>query len=179
MKIRKKLLGYLAVIWLWFAAFVPSTMMWNTVYAQGTENTAPKTTSVEEWRQEFRDFIDLWLKLIYVVLRPMLFLAGIAMDNSMVYWSVFHMDAPLWTFWNMTKNFANFMLGFIVLFSILKWIFSSFWKDKGNDARSPMTIIKNTLIAGVLIQASWFLTAALIDISTVAPILSEACQQHY
>lgn len=168
MKLRKKLLGYLTVIWLWFAAFAPSAMVGNTVYAvdEKTENTT--TTSVEEWRQEIWDFIDLWLKLIYVVLRPMLFLAGIAMDNSMVYWSVFHMDAPLWTFWNMTKNFANFMLGFIVLFSILKWIFSSFWKDKGNDARSPMTVIKNTLIAGVLIQASWFLTAALIDISTVA-----------
>lgn len=167
MKLRKKLLGYLAVIGLWFAAFAPSTMMGNIAHAQEADTTTQQT-SIEEWRKEFWDFIDLWLKLIYVVLRPMLFLAGIAMDNSMVYWSIFNMDAPLWTFWNMTKNFANFTLGFIVLFSILKWIFSSFWKDKWKDARSPMTVIKNTLIAGVLIQASWFLTAALIDVSTIA-----------
>jgi hypothetical protein len=29
-------------------------------------------------------------------------------------------------------------------------------------------IIKTTLIAGVLIQASWFLMAALVDVSTIA-----------
>ncbi|MDD3262849.1 MAG: hypothetical protein PHR61_03300 [Candidatus Absconditabacteria bacterium] len=165
MKIRKKLLGYLAVIGLGFTTFAPSTMMGNIVHAQ---DTTTQQTSIEEGRKEFWDFIDLGLKLIYVVLRPMLFLAGIAMDNSMVYGSIFNMDAPLWAFWNMTKNFANFTLGFIVLFSILKGIFSSFGKDKGKDARSPITVIKNTLIAGVLIQASWFLTAALIDVSTVA-----------
>jgi len=170
MKIRKKLLWYLAVIWLWFAAFAPSTIIWNTAYAQEatTQNETPKPKTIEESLKGVWDFVDLWLRLIYVVIWPMLFLAWIALDNTMVYWSVFHMDAPLRYFWNMTKNFANFALWFIVLFSILKGIFSSFWWDKWKDARSPMTVIKNTLIAWVLIQASWFLTAALIDVSTVA-----------
>ena len=31
-----------------------------------------------------------------------------------------------------------------------------------------MDIIKKTLIAGILIQASWFLMAALVDVSTIA-----------
>jgi hypothetical protein len=171
MKLRKKLLGYLAVIGLWFAAFAPSTMVGNTAYAQTDKNTTTTSTedvlTIEQALNELWSLIDLWLKLMYIIIWPMLFLAGIALDNSMVYGSFFHMDAPLWAFWNMTKNFANFALGFIVLFAILKWIFSSFG-DKGKDARSPIEIIKKTLIAGVLIQASWFILAAVVDVSTIA-----------
>lgn len=36
------------------------------------------------------------------------------------------------------------------------------------DEKTPLGIIKKTLIAGILIQASRFLMAALVDISTVA-----------
>lgn len=49
-----------------------------------------------------------------------------------------------------------------MLFYILKNIFTN------GDGKSPLGVIKKTLIAGVLIQASWFLLAALIDVSTVA-----------
>ncbi|HCY21330.1 TPA: hypothetical protein DIC40_05820 [Patescibacteria group bacterium] len=106
-------------------------MMGNTAQAQTPEQTAAaqkatETVTVEQALNEFWVLIDIGLKLIYIVIWPMLFLAGIALDNSMVYGSFFHMDAPLWFFWNMTKNFANFALGFIVLFAILKGIFSSF-----------------------------------------------------
>lgn len=171
MNIRKKILGFLAVIGLWLCAFAPSSMVGNSAHAQGAEQTAAQkpteTVGIEQALNEFWVLIDIGLKLIYVVIWPMLFLAGIALDNSMVYGSFFHMDAPLWFFWNMTKNFANFALGFIVLFAILKGIFSSFW-DKWKDARNPMEIIKKTLIAGVLIQASWFILAAVVDISTIA-----------
>jgi hypothetical protein len=31
-----------------------------------------------------------------------------------------------------------------------------------------INVIRNTLIAGVLIQASWFITAAAVDISSLA-----------
>lgn len=168
MKIRKKLLWYLAVLGLSFAVVSPVLINNNVYAADDTTATSSETKKKESDRKDSAwKFIDLILNLMYVVLRPMLFIAGIALDNSMVYGSVFNMDAPLRMFWNMTKNFANFILGFLVLFSILKWIFSSFGGDK-QDKRSPMNVIKKTLIAGVLIQASWFLTAALIDISTIA-----------
>lgn len=36
------------------------------------------------------------------------------------------------------------------------------------DEKTPLGIIKKTLIAGILIQASRFLMAALVDVSTVA-----------
>jgi len=63
------------------------------------------------------------LKIIYLLLWPLLVVAGLSLDNTMVYASIFHLDAPLWKFWNMMKNFANFTLGFMVLFAIIKNFF--------------------------------------------------------
>ncbi|MDR2415095.1 MAG: hypothetical protein LBD75_00295 [Candidatus Peribacteria bacterium] len=37
-----------------------------------------------------------------------------------------------------------------------------------SDAKEMANLVKNTLIAGVLIQSSWFLMAAAVDISTIA-----------
>jgi hypothetical protein len=56
----------------------------------------------------------------------------------------------------------------LVLFAILKSIFGNSGMGSLKEEQSPLGIIKKTLIAGVLIQASRFLTAALIDVSTVA-----------
>lgn len=56
----------------------------------------------------------------------------------------------------------------MVLFAIIKSILTNSWQWSLKDEKSPLGIIKNTLIAGVLIQASWFLMAALIDVSTIA-----------
>jgi hypothetical protein len=50
------------------------------------------------------------LKVMYLLLWPLLVIAGLALDNTLVYASIFHLDAPLWKFWNMMKNFANFTL---------------------------------------------------------------------
>lgn len=63
------------------------------------------------------------LKVIYIILWPLLVVAGMAMDNSLVLGEVFHLDRPIWQIWRMMTNFANFGLGFIVLFQIFKYIF--------------------------------------------------------
>ena len=54
--------------------------------------------------------LNIVLKMIYLLLWPLLVVAGLALDNTLVYASIFHLDAPLWKFWNMMKNFANFTL---------------------------------------------------------------------
>jgi hypothetical protein len=61
-------------------------------------------------KMEFVSIVDLILKMVYIVLWPLLLIAGMAMDNSMVYGSFMNMDAPLWKFWNIIKNFANFAI---------------------------------------------------------------------
>jgi hypothetical protein len=90
-------------------------------------------------------------------------IAGQALDNNFVYGEFIGLDAPLRTMWNITKNLANFTLGFMVLIQILKNVFSMWEKGKG-----VFDVIKKAVIAGIGIQASWFMLAALIDISTIA-----------
>jgi len=82
------------------------------------------------------------------------------MTNDFVYGAFMHMDIYLWKIRNIMKNFANFALVGLVLFSIVESL-----TGKALDVKK---IITNTLVAGILIQASWFLMGAVIDISTVA-----------
>ncbi len=141
--------------------FLFDAHMWINVFAQTMQWWA-NATSAATWLTGI-DIIDGLLQIIYMIFYPLIFLAGLAMDNSLIYWEVFHLDVPLWKFWNIIKNLANFTLGFLVLFTILKNVFSL-----GKKVEDVKKIVTSTLIAGVLIQASWFLTAAMIDLSTVA-----------
>lgn len=89
--------------------------MTSPVYAQTAEQAATKeaakepttTTTMED---DFRKLADYFLKITYVILWPLIMLSGLALDNTMVYGELFHMDAPLRQFWNLCKNFANFGL---------------------------------------------------------------------
>jgi len=92
-------------------------------------------------------------------------LAGKLMTNDILYGSFLNLDASLWTLRNIIKNFANFALGFLVLYAIVKNVFFAFWGE--DKAWSPLSVIRKTLIAGVLIQMSWFLMWALVDLSTI------------
>jgi hypothetical protein len=107
---------------------------------------------------------NIYMNVIYILLRPGLILAGMALDNNMIYGTFFRLDAPLWVIWNIIKNFANFTLWFMVLVEVIKMVFN--FED---DATSKITeVIKKCIIAGIGIQASRFLLAATIDLSTVA-----------
>lgn len=88
-------------------------------------------------------------------------LAGKMMTNDRVFGAALHMDIYLRKIWNIMKNFANFALIAFLLGSLIKNLI------KGGDMDIKGLITK-TLIAGVLIQASWFMVGALVDISTVA-----------
>ena len=72
------------------------------------------------------------------------------MTNDFVYGAFIHMDIYLWKIWNIIKNFANFALIALVIGSIIKNLI-------GKEAIDVKKIITNTLLAGILIQASWFM----------------------
>ncbi|MEI8090801.1 MAG: hypothetical protein WCG98_00635 [bacterium] len=80
----------------------------------------------------------------------MAMLAGKLMTNDRVYGSVMHMDVYLWKIWNVMKNFANFGLVAIVIWSVIQSLI-------GKGGVKVKDIIVKTLVAGVLIQASWFI----------------------
>lgn len=130
----------------------------NEVYAENTPSVdASFQNKISNWFQT----ISFLQKIVYVLTYPLLIVASKLVDNSLVYWEVFWFDAVLWQLWIIIRNLANFALWFIFLFYIFKYLLT---EDKKKD---PKWIIIRSLIAGVWIQASWFLMAVLIDLSTI------------
>lgn len=98
-------------------------------------------------------------------------LAGKFMTNDMVYGSWLHLDVYLWKLRNICKNFANFALLGILLREIIQYV----TKKTG----SIQSIVTKSVIAGILIQASWFIMAALLDISTIATAAIGSFPSHF
>lgn len=113
-----------------------------------------KTT---EWYEEL-SFLN---KVVYILIYPLLLLAWKLVDNSFVYWEIFWFDAVLWQLWNILKNLANYTLWFLFVYKIFEFMIK--W-EKSWDIKK---LLISALIAWVWIQASRFLMASLIDISTI------------
>lgn len=96
-----------------------------------------------------------WLWIIFANL------AGKFMTNSVVYGSFLNLDAFFIRWWDFMRNIANFTLVFLLIYKIVEALIISKETTKLKEA------IKKTLIAGVLIQASWFLIWATLDVSTI------------
>lgn len=90
-------------------------------------------------------------------------LAGQFLSNSRVYGAVIGMDRFLRLCRNIVKNLANFMLGAVFIFYLFRALF--FQEEIGAMLKN---ILLKILVAGICIQASWFIVAATLDISTIA-----------
>ena len=133
----------------------------NQVFAASDREWTDQKAEFEKLVTEKVSLMDFFRKTVYIILYPLMFLAGKLVDNSLVYWTMFNFDTVLWNLWNVMRNLANFGLGFIFIYYIFKYLIT---QDKKKD---PKRLIKRSLIAWILIQASWFLMAALIDLSTI------------
>lgn len=134
----------------------------NEVFADGEQNdTATQNVNFKARAAEkFQDFAFIQ-KVIYLLIYPMLVIAGSLVDNSLVYWEVFGFDVALWELWNIMRNLANFTLWFIFVYKIFKYLIP------GKKKEDIKILLRSLLIAGLGIQASWFIMAALIDASTI------------
>lgn len=125
------------------------------VFAQSVDNDA-------------LDFLGVTLQsLISFLSRAWVFfamMAGKLMTNEFVYGSFMHLDVFLRKIRNIMKNFASFTIGFMFVFYIVKYLFSI----KEKPAEFFKTKVLALMVAGILIQASWFLIWAMLDISTIA-----------
>lgn len=146
---RKQITKLLMVFLIFGFVFVATT------YA---EDSASKVNTISY-------YIHLLLSILSWIWIILANLAGKMMTNDVLYGWFLNLDKYLWILWNMMKNFANFALWFMVLFAIVRNIVSTVWKDAGEWA--PVKVIQKTLIAGVLIQSSWFLMGAVVDLSTI------------
>jgi len=107
----------------------------------------------------FFSLIDLIWAIWYIF--PIL--ASKLMTNDLLYWTSLHFDVVLWNIWNFARSMANFVVGFMFIYFVFKYLIS-FWEKDG-------WIIKTNLpklaIASIVINMSWFLMAVLIDFSTI------------
>lgn len=56
------------------------------------------------------NLFQLFSNVIYVLMWPLIALAGVAMDNQLIYGSFMHLDTSLWNIWQIVRNFANYAL---------------------------------------------------------------------
>ena len=161
LKHRKHLFYGILVLFVGQICFFNFGGIWveNYVLADGGDQT--QNDVIQEKSTEWYAKFSFLYKMVYVLIYPILIVAAKLVDNSLVYWEIFWFDAVLWQLWNIVKNLANYSLWFIFVYKIfeflLKW--QKTWEVK--------KILVSSLIAWIGIQASWFLMAALIDISTI------------
>ena len=124
--------------------------------------------AVVEWWWENLDVLGFSLNYVVCVLGWLWVffakLAGTFLTNNWVYGELLWIDALMWKYWSMMKNIANFGLWFYFVYAIFKWLINQ-WKE--DITQKLKKIILWLLIAWVWIQASWFFTAAVIDVSTI------------
>ena len=84
------------------------------------------------------------------------------LTNRWVYWEALNLDTLLWQYWNVVKNFANFWLWFYFVYVIFKALIG-----KEDVIKKIKDMLLWILLAWVWIQASWFLTAVIVDVSTI------------
>ncbi len=135
------------------------TFFSNMVYAQSWITSTPESMT------DFA-FNILWsfLNLLYLVTLPVLVIAGKAMDNSMIYWEFINLDKPLYMLRNLSRTFANFAIGWVILRKVVEYIFN--FKDNKSPAFLKWLIMKSLgIILGI--NFSWFAIGALLDLSTL------------
>ena len=122
------------------------------------------------------DATEDWLKFLWFGLNIVLsvlgwiwiVLANIAwtfLTNKWVYGEVFWWDVLLWKFWNIARNFANFWLWLYFIYIIFKWLINQAkWEDATKNLKDTILWL---LIAWIWIQSSRFLTATVVDVSSI------------
>jgi len=128
---------------------------------------ASQKQTCRDYRQgqlgETANFLDSVLSFLYLIMWPLLYIAGLAMDNTLVYGEWLGLTGLLYQFWSIMRTMANVCIVFVIIYTI------------GNSILNPDQMQKDLfkalgaiMIWGILINASWFLTGALVDISTIA-----------
>lgn len=164
-KIKKILFAWsLGIVFLW--------LVWiNTVFAQwsgwiATGGNIPGEVVAQQEEKVLVNLavtLDTFLNFIYIVLRPMLAITGMALDNTLVYWSVFHLDQILRQIWTVVMYLSFIFLWVLIIRDIAKAA-----RSKWDISAIILWNLKNWILAGLLIPLSWFLMGALIDLSTIA-----------
>ncbi len=85
------------------------------------------------------------------------------MDNSLIYGEWLGLTGLLYQFWTIMRSIANFVIVFLLVWTIGKQM-----RDWAKWAKELGKTILAIMVSGIVINASWFLIGALVDLSTIA-----------
>lgn len=122
--------------------------------------------------EDVAEFWDLaWIVnlIVSILSRIWILFAKIAWEfltNKWVYGEILWIDVLLWQYWTIVKNMANFCLWFYLVYFIFRGLI---WQAKGDGdiMKNWKKVLLWGLVAWIWIQASWFLTSVIIDVSTI------------
>ncbi len=147
----------------WIFIIMMIVLSTDSVMAQNTASTAPAST--ETLSEMMFNFLGAILNILYMITLPVLVIAGKAIDNSLVYGEFINLDRPLYMLHQFARAFANFAIGWVLLWKVVQYIFTD------RDGKTP-DFIKGIVIKWVAtviaVNASWFGLWALLDLSTIA-----------
>lgn len=173
-KFLNKLVIIFSIIFCWniflftfsFATATTSTPARNSTTTSNMQNNAKKTKETKTKKQQnLSEDVEWMQKLwqaLYTITWPLLLIWWAFMTNDVIYGSFIWMDVLLWKVWNVMRTFANYIIWFILIFSIFALFL--WWKF---EQLNPVKIIPQLAIAAVLVNASWFLIWIMVDISNV------------
>ncbi len=118
-------------------------------------------TNKDNW-EKFSVILNKVSQWLYAMSWPMMILAGTFTDNDVIYGTFIGLDKSLWWIWNMIRTLANFFIWFLFIVSVLLY----FWDIK-KEQLNPMKLLPQMVLASVLVNASWFIIWALLDLSTI------------
>lgn len=121
----------------------------------------PEPATVAEGETFFWIAIDILLRVFSWAWMIIATLAWQLMSNEWVYGSKIGIDNSLWNLWNHIKTLSNFAIGGFFLYHVFKGII---WKDTFNLKQ----MLPKFLITSILVNMSWFLMGALVDLSNLA-----------
>jgi hypothetical protein len=134
----------------------------NNPQQAGSPTVTENTKWASETQTQLVEMFEMVLRVLFLIMAPLLAIAAVALDNTLIYGSIFNLDAILWQFWQMMRNFANFALWLLFVWKVLEYLLKSktTWVDLGKT-------VKSVVVWAILVQASWFIMAVLIDLSTI------------
>ncbi len=129
--------------------------------ASNSSQNNPSTSTTTEDAKLLTSIFNIFIKLASWGWTIVAFFAGKLMSNDWIYATWLWLDKTLFTMWNYMKNIANFVLWFLLVVWVLKSVF-------GKDAFELKKELPKYLLASIVINMSWFLMGALIDVANVA-----------
>ena len=126
-------------------------------------------TEISTWWNE-PSFISQIADLLNIIWLPFAIIAWKLFTNDLVYWSAFKIDAMLWHVWQFSRTIANYILWF----TFIVWILLFFvWKLK-----DIIQLLWKIALASILVNASWFILWAILDVSTILLMAVWALPMH-